>query len=152
MLNEFKNIKKQEKSIKFNPKDNKMAMYNLKIEKDSNGLVSILVFLKAILYLFKLNLPTMFLKERYFVKIPNPLTSLTANYKFSTSSISSNNTSILSNEITKPDLNGCCTLKTDLAQNLHDLIEFIKSDIDDQNERNVYFEMIQMAFEYLSNI
>lgn len=150
-MNEFKNIKKKEKEIKFNPKENKMTIYNLKIEKDSNGLVSILVFLKAILYLFKLNLPTMFLKERYFIKMPNALTN-NADNKFSTSTLSSNYTTALSNEITRPDLNDGCYLKTELAQNLHDLIEFIKCEIDDQNERHVYFEMIQMAFEYLSTI
>ena len=43
-------------------------------------------------------------------------------------------------------------LKKEFARNLHDLIEFIRVEIDDTSEKQIYFEYIQIAFEYLSSI
>ncbi len=42
--------------------------------------------------------------------------------------------------------------KKDMTKNLHELVKFIRSEIDDQFEKQLYFEKIKTVFDYLSTI
>lgn len=129
-----------------------MLIYDLKMQEKSNGLASIIVFLKSILYLFKLNLPTMFLKEKYFTKLDEFKNMIPRKFSCDSNDSSSSDSTTNTKVPLVPPVSESTQLKKDLAKNLHDLIEFIRCEIDDKTERQIYFENIQTAFEYLSNI
>ncbi len=147
---EYLNFREHETKIPFHPNENNVLIYQLRMQESTNALVSILVYLKAILFIFKLNLPTMFLKEKYFSGL-DELKNMVPK-KFSSTSTDSCSTSSSTDEMHMIEPDNTTQLKKDLGHNLHDLIEFIRCEIDDISEKQTYFELIQVAFECLSNI
>ncbi len=146
---EYLNLREHESQILFHPRENNVLVYQLRMQESTNGLISILVYLKSILSVFKLNLPTMFLKEKYFSRLDEFRNMIPK--KFSVKSSDSSST-CSSDEMQIIIEDTTTQLKKDLAHNLHDLIEFVRSEVDDVNEKHIYFEYIQTAFECLSNI
>ncbi len=143
-------------SIPSFPKDNKVLQYTNQLQEKSNDLISIFVYLKSILFLLKLNLPTMFLKDKHFVRLDEfKSTCITPmSRRFSCSSRNSKISENTFNPVSfiEPVINSndSSLVKKDLAQNLHDLIEFVQYEVDNQMEKQLYFKYLHEAFECLS--
>ena len=130
---------------------------------DLNNLIS--NYLKCILYLFKLNLPTLFLnsnnanskKLNLNISLKDNITSLSSSASDTASAISSYVISSSSNSVlsftslkqTTETFVSC--FKRDMRQNLNDLNRFIQYRFDRSSlEARLFSENIQIALEYLS--
>lgn len=99
----------------------------------------------------------MFLKERHFVRVDEFKKSTCVTPLGRRLSCSSSNSAGSTNSIdpmlsVEPIINSndSSLVKLELAQNLHDLIDFIHSEVVDQAEKQLYFKYLREAFEYLS--
>lgn len=157
LLNEYRNAKELQSTIPSFPKENKVLQYTNQLQEKSNDLISLFAYLKSILFLLKLNLPTMFLKEKNFVRVDEFKKSTCVTPLGRRLSCSSSNSACSTNSIDpmlffEPVINSNDTslVKMELAQNLHNLIEFIHSEVVDQGEKQLYFKYLREAFECLS--
>jgi ankyrin repeat protein len=104
-------------STLFHPDDH-VSFNNLRLNK--SNIISIMTYLKCILYIFKFNIPTMFLKD-----------------------------SATTNEDAFGQFDHHDHMKKEFAYNFNELIAFTKNNVIDSFERNIYYEHIEMAFELL---
>jgi ankyrin repeat protein len=98
--------------------DDHVSFNNLRLNK--SNFIPIMTYLKCILYVFKFNIPTMFLRD-----------------------------STTTNEDVFDIYDFNDNLKKAFAYNFNQLITFIKNNVIDSFERNIYYEHIEMAFELL---
>jgi hypothetical protein len=131
---------------------------------DLNNLIS--NYLKCVLYLFKLNLPTLFLnsnnanskKLNLNINLKDNITSLSSLSGSGTGSamssyvISSSSNSVLSFTSLKQTTETFVScFKRDMKQNLNDLNRFIQFKFDQSSlEARLFSENIQIALDYLS--
>jgi hypothetical protein len=109
------------------------------------NLIPIMSYLKCIIYVLNLNLPSMFLSS-YYTNL-NSNESIKAIGPASSKSVNLSGSSLVDNE---PKDNTIYAIKQDMATNFHDLIQFIKINVIDSFEKQIYFSHIETAYELLS--
>jgi hypothetical protein len=126
------------------------------IRMNVNTVVPIKFYLKCVLYLFKLNLPTMFLRKSSSPQISpaKPLLQRSTFKRTFRSMCDLDGTGLDSQTKLQRnfDQSFINDLKLGFANNFHELIKFVQKYVIDRFESNVYYSSIQEAFELLANL
>lgn len=134
-------------------------------DSNLNNLIS--NYLKCILYLFKLNLPTLFLNNSNLKKLNRNLNlkgnvtrlsvasssdsmSNSSSFVIDSKNISNSNTNLMNMRPQTSESFFDC-FKRDMKHNLNELSSFIQSRLDETSfEKSLFLENIQITFDYLS--